>query len=217
MKYKHTPAIDDLTHLPRLAGVAFAVRCARRVYPLFNSKRYNNSVVIAISWVESHAACGGTADPGESVAVVADAFTAAGQAQTDAKRYEQAKSNASKTATIQLRRTLHTEEQVIYNYINLACAARGEYHAATAAAEAATAVLDLRQFEHIALAVKNAALAGAAVMRMEQTVRAIWLDLERLSKLSQAEKWTDTTTVPSDLFGPLWSGTSPWGTWARSD
>jgi len=185
-----TPTAEDLLELPRWARVAFAVRCGRRVQPLFTQfwpdapATYVEAIEQALTTAASMARVPTSAHDtaivshwraADAVAAAAPASPAALVAETAARAAEA----ASRAAT----------------------ARAGAPRAADAYAAARAA---------------DAAVAARTDGRAD-SIRAVWRDYECLlaaskgrlqadieSGLSREDPWTDETPVDASSVGPLW-------------
>ncbi len=187
------PTKKRIAGLPRWAQVAFAIRCARRVQPLFKAawpEAPEDDVVAveqAIHNAERQLAAYITishADHGvlntAIVAAIAAARIAESTASDSAARAAQAAIAAHAAATYAT--TAETPE------------ANGRV-ARAASAEAHTAA---------ALAATHAAHAIHDVTTYNAVGKAIRRDFETLKALSRMERWTDETRPSLESLGPLW-------------
>ncbi len=191
------PSQKEIATLPRSAQVAFAVRCARRVQPLFTffwpgaPQKNIDGVEKAISIAEQFAAGDVTAN----AANVANAAVYAANA-------------------------VYAARDAVYaaNAANAVYAAR----AAVYAANVANAVYVTRVAANVVNAVyaANAAARAAAdaankgprdknwVCLVIQEIRS---DFEKLLTAAKKEKWNDKRMIPPEFFGPMWPEGMPEG------
>lgn len=172
----------EIRKLPRLARVAFAARCARRVVGLFE-----------FAWPD--------ASPRDVAAVnrvVALAEEAARTGQVSAASVTYADTDAAYAAAAH-RHALEFDD---------ADDAAGR---AVAAARAATSVTKLSTFSAVdrtRAAADQAALAARG-FGIKSVRAAQGLDLRRLLQLADENNWNDVTLVPPEICGPLWPDGPP--------
>ncbi|HEY1190667.1 MAG TPA: hypothetical protein VGE74_23750 [Gemmata sp.] len=176
------PTDEEIEELPRWARVAFAARCARRVLPLFR-----------VSWPD--------APDKELVAVTTvieftERAAAVGEALAEsAEAAAYAATKAAVTASV----AKATAAQAIAR-----CATR----AAQAIGGAAHAyALPGSDAEATAEAVE-AAIEAAIDWVITPDARR---DFDYLSRQAEAQRWDDNTSVPPEVFGPLWPEGPPKG------
>jgi len=179
---KGIPTEQEIAQLPRLAVVAFAARCARRVQPLFDGgEPERRALQDTIQYAESegygkyipyHDACTAI----EATVAAANDNTAA-NAANDANAYA---ANAAASAAV-----------------NAANAANANANDAAKANDAA------REAAHAAIVANKAIGAYAAVQR------AIRSDFVRLMEAARRKNWTNATPVPLEFFGEMWPDGEP--------
>lgn len=176
------PFEQKIRTLPRLAQVAFAARCARRVQPLF---RYY--------WPEAPddglLAIDRAIDTAEQSAVnvweVMSQLRAHGDASSAFLAIAVAARNAAATATHAIARS-----------------------AGYTAADAAAAAVVLIGKSPPA---RMEGAADTALSAVKQAEPLILADFETLVRLARDNNWTNDTPVPQNVFGPMWpSGVPDW-------
>jgi len=187
---KHKPLVPsraEIEKLPRWARVAFAVRCARRVFPIL-CRRWPSAPTAHLQALENAVS---VAERCASASDAADVFGAAATAYTTA---------ASLESSVVL---------IASNAAGEADPDGGVYLAARAAAEAA----DVAYYAVLAdpAPVRDAsgvaATAAAAMLRVASDpsdLLFIRRDFERFRWLEKKHGWTDDTPVSPDAVGPLW-------------
>jgi hypothetical protein len=179
------PTNDEILKLPRWARVAFAARCARRVFPYFRDwkkadDKQVKAVEQAISLAENDASNGHVSAATARAADAADAAARAADADAAARAADAAAKAAAAAAGYAA---------------GYAAAARAA--AARAAASAASAA------RAAAAAAASAAAAAAYAAADAKSIRFIRSDYERLIQLSSRLHWTDETPVPPEVFDTL--------------
>jgi hypothetical protein len=179
------PTEEVISKLPRWAQVAFAARCARRVYPLLSyfGSNYDSELGErnSVYYAERRAANPSTAVTGTlslGGVVVKDYETNPGfDGNNAAAAVFHTASNALWAANASADR--------VYTWVS-----------AHAAAAAANAVLAVQQ----GLSGREAAVRSAIIR-----------DFDHLAHLAEWHHWTDDTPVPPEVFGPLWPEGPPSG------
>lgn len=178
------PTREQIAKLPMWAQVAYAARCARRVQPLFLT-----------AWPDA---------PQEPIEAIEKAITLA---------------EASSAATTASNSTSASDFRATANAAAHAAAlvdskaARAAGHAAAVAAEtAAVATPGLIVIPQPL--VDAASLTDALTVATEgaaAVITRIRNDFEVLRALAEREGWDDETTVPQQVFGPMWPEGVPKG------
>jgi len=181
-----TPTEQELRELPRLARVAFAARCARRVQALFNaswpgaSEKHLPALDKAITLAErADAAAARSAVYAAVRAAYASAKGAADDAvkACDADAYDAEAYDAAAYAVASADAVCLADA---------ACLAYAAAYAADAAGKSAA----------------DATNAANAAMRRDYAL---------LNEAAKREGWSDETPVPPEFFGPLWAEGVPEG------
>lgn len=195
------PSREEIASLPKWAIVAFAARCARRVQPLFQYfwPDAPDELILSIDRASKLAQASSENPAMASTARSAIYLTAASKANAAASAVE----TALGSATVETRNA----------------AADAAYAARNAAFAVLTAAESLKQSSYVyaaknavdsaVYAVQNAAEASAELDARIQTSLAIRHDLQTLIAAAINNKWSDSTAVPSDFFGPLWPEGTP--------
>lgn len=189
---KLVPTPSDLMGLPRKARVAFAARCARRVFPVFKlvhglpDKNWN-ALNSAIRTIENLAGGDGNANANAAADIVRVVAYAAADIARDVSEAIRDDADAG-------------------------------YAAADAARAAAYVARGTTYDDAIRDDAANAANAASASLRCLQKVvtvgtvghlTSIARDFDRLQRLAKRENWTDETPVPPSVFGPMWEDPPP--------
>lgn len=176
------PTKEEIAELPRWAKVAFAARCARRVYPLFElgwpeaPAKHKKAIIEAIEFAEKAAADATFAAP----AAADKADVVANNAYDD---------NAAAYAAYAARASADAVRTAIAANTNVAADTVDD---ATDAADAADDVAPVTNVNYIILLISH-----------------IWLDFNELYITAISNKWTDDTPLPLTFFGPLWPDGEP--------
>jgi hypothetical protein len=194
-----SPREAELRQLPRLAVVAFAARCARRVLPLFERakgmreyEKHRSAVEEAVHQAEAVAT--GTVEVAR-VATAAAAAAAATAADAKAAQYA-----ALTAATAANAAEADSANVAIHAAATAAVAGSAVSAEATAAANAAVSAVS-------AAAISNALAARARITSV--AYRAIRRDYELLLAWTQ-QGWEIETFLP-EVFGPIWPEGPPPG------
>jgi hypothetical protein len=214
------PHETDVRRLPHWAWVAFAVRCAQRVRPLFTHfrpdapKEHIDALesAITIAW---RSARSGSWNPAARSAAKAIARVANIDLNTAAVAYHAASTPA-----------------VAANLAAAAAAADAAYLAAAASTFAASTVPVVTDADAYQGSAAADAYRGAAAFSAEaaaKMVEALWGDYENLrawshgrvladrsTGLTREPRWTRSTPVDPDSLGPLWPNGEPEG-WPKAD
>lgn len=189
------PTKEEIKQLPRWARVAFAVRCAERVRPLFTHawpdapREQIDAVDRAISIAKARALNGGVGGGTATRAAGSAAGLAAGLAATP---------DVVDVGT------------AAYTAAYAAAAATSAVDAATNAADAAAG--RVAAVAHATMAADAAGRAYAACAAARRAGgNAMRGDLESLRAMAEREGWTDKTPVDADALGPLWPDGEPVG------
>lgn len=191
------PSRAEVEKLPRFARVAFAARCARRVFPILR-RCWPSAPADHLATLENAVA---VAEKCSSESGVDEAFAAAAAAYTVAN---------------------NSESYRVLVATNAACGADPNY-AVYLAARAAAEAADVAYFAVLAdpapvrVASGVAAVTAAAMLHVASDPRDLLVirrDYTRFSWLAKAHGWTDETPVSPNVVGPFWPpGRVP--RWAR--
>jgi hypothetical protein len=195
------PTREEIARLPRWARIAFAARCARRVFPLFSyqwksaPKALSDAVSLALESAEATAARKG-ANASRASAAANRATAAASSARSvEAPLAAVAVADAASAAACAARAALAdlgTDDD--YDPLTLL-------------------LLDDTSADAASAAVIAADYAGVANGHI---VAAIRRDCDIVASLTRSEHWTDNTPVPAEVFGPPWPDGPPPG-WPGSE
>jgi hypothetical protein len=186
------PSEEEIAALPRWARIAFAARCARRVWPLVLS-----------SW---------TAAPTHHLSTGKRAIIRAEQIANGADFYAQ-DGNILGTTDGASRAAFETitSDGLANDVVTIGLKTAGD--AVYAASQSGSA-------DTVANAVSNSELTITTFL-MEQSSwnqtfsstgsGVIRRDFDHLADLALWQKWTDDTPVPPEVFGPLWPEGAPAG------
>ncbi len=196
--------------LPRRACVAFAVRCARRVFPLFERWDREGKYVDAVKQANNVAdEFAGSAADDATYAAIGTGFVnreVADVASRASVATEAASAAADETVATKIHDHNHGVPRGKKAACELAAAAGNAAHAAAAAANSAA---------YAAAAAGIYAIEAAASAAANCDIAIICEDAERLYTLSREEGWEDETPVEQFVFGAMWSGETP--DWAKSE
>jgi len=188
---------DDIARLPKLARVAFAARCARRVQLLHKAGPLNGdemSVGSADRAIAISERCGETADAADYAEII-DTENVGGIYVVAATG---AAANAANAAAHAAYAAFYANDPGAGNAVAAGDDAyAAAYHAAAHAAFSAHRSSDAG-FD---------AITYAATGAIAQILR----DFELLEAAAEREHWDDDTTVSPAFFGPMWPNGAPDG------
>ena len=206
---QNVPAKGEIALLPRGAQVAFAARCARRVFPLFkayclkapkeNIARVQRAIETAENAFPLSTAPSHSLSLNSSIGAFFSSAFAAPPHETDqggthnaSARAAASAAHAATTAWLANEAVSAPAERASYASDSVSTAASG---AAYIAAEAARAINDEVR---------------------ARTIVAFQRDLEKLNTFAQKEGWDDNTQVPPEFLGEMWPDGLPQG-WPVED
>lgn len=183
---------EDLQGLPRWAGVAFVIRCARRVQPIFN-----------MSWPEA---------PVEHIKTIDAALyaseSAARNGQADLRTIGLAEAVRDVAAAYDLAVQMTTRRDVAKAHGFEDRSVSPPFANPTPFGK--SAVIATAQAIYLAnspTATRSAVFAtfhAAAFRVLVDVIAAARADFELLKSLAVSEEWTNESPVDPDLLGPLW-------------
>ncbi|HVL12719.1 MAG TPA: hypothetical protein VM529_09145 [Gemmata sp.] len=179
------PTEEEVAKLPRWARVAFAARCARRVFPL-----------LSFAWREATS---------EHRGAVGQAITVAESSATQGRTH---------TGTeLALRDSLVVAERASASSPQSPKIAVIVINAARVAAFSAKDRLSPAVENRYAATAGDLATGAASVIPLAEAAlrNNMRRDFDHLARLAEAYEWTDDTPVPPEVFGPLWSEGPPKG------
>ena len=180
------PTEEDIARLPRWMRVAFAVRCAQRVRPLYQGEN-GEAVDLAIRLSVRAAA---TANTGS----MTEASLAAGRLAAGAVDDINVAASVVEAGDHERAETLVAPVMVV-----------------RAAQQAATSVSFCSNSDAFAAESAQAAAAAArAAAKADERARPLIVrDYELMLHRSSSPRWTDDTPAPPEAFGPLWPDGEP--------
>lgn len=207
------PTEEQIAELPRVASLAFAARCARRVLPLFRqfwpdaSATHINAVDVAVLYAERFAASRPEPDLNHSfpkhVGVnyarrTAEAATVAASRRSSV---ESADAAAWAAETARCHAPDHPTGMEAASY-------------ADSAKEAADAI----RFQAVEILRSHSVESNDApdADAHARAIAAMRRDFDLLMYAAEQHQWTDDTPVPPEFFGPLWPDGEPEG-WPGED
>jgi hypothetical protein len=185
------PSHVELHRLPKLARIAFAARCARRVRPLVphhweaEPAHYFAAALRGVEIAERIAVGSEWRDQDNETLGMIDA--------------------ARKTAFHTIPMNGSTKNDVVTHSLNSSASA------AFAAADHPLSVEEAMKSANLAIAATVMLSGDCMPIDLQKGTEAIRRDFERLSDLSESYSWSDTTPVAPDVFGPMWPNGMPKG------
>lgn len=206
MPVQRPPRRDELKSLPLLSLVAFAGRCARRVYPLAQAAEFPEDLLLgmdvslkkiehkAIIWADKATAHSFLLDVGALVARVREFAADPAARVTDLTAAAAQKAVAYAVASAAAEAVFSAAETAI----EVVCFGDswGPDPAWAAASAAAKALEAAELISHA---------AGMTLIRAERR------DLELLRETAVRDRWNDRSPVRPEFFGPLWPDGEPEG------
>jgi hypothetical protein len=189
MSENGTPSFEEIATLPRWAQVAFAARCARRVFPLFTEEPL---------YAE-----------GLGIPLVRRAIDLAEQFASGSDRSEDdvEKIAAVATKVYEVSGGTNSSRAAASTALTAARAAAAAFHAR--ATDPASLDATAARIEAVAKAASSAVQqAGFFKTDAQPEIRR---DFKTVLELSMKNAWTDDTPVPPSVFGPIWPDGTPDG------
>jgi hypothetical protein len=191
------PSIEVVRELPLWVRLAFAGRCARRVWPLGMASRSHDIVVSAILCAEVTAAAGGPARAANRDQAAADARTLGDLAFAEAGKA------ASSGASFAIASAAEAAYAAACSLSSQNVHRHGPDDSLASLAAHASAV-------HALTAMRSMAASENMALQLEMRIRN---DLNSGLRLATVNGWDETTPAPPSIFGPMWEGAAP--TWWR--
>lgn len=176
-----TPTREDLLLIPRWARVAFAARCAERVYPVFTE------------WMKKRW-------PKELTSQQTEARNAIDIAVASARSGRAVKGRVVSSPLAGSMQMLSSE--MMDERATLA------YNLATLAGSTVFLTPTQDDAKHVAAIGYRTLFVGSGDDR-ELLRASMWSDYDRLLELATEESWTDECAVDPDWLGPLWPQGKP--------
>ncbi|MGF1583021.1 MAG: hypothetical protein ACFCD0_27185 [Gemmataceae bacterium] len=173
---QHTiPTQKDLESLPRWAKVAFAVQCAKLVFPVVRHEWPDVPEKHLEAWTKA-------------IGIAEQLASDGGQTQT----YAANAGNAAKA---------FYEAKAAAHAIKKETQSEGSFQAMMAGVYVAKAAAHYAQNEEDIFAAVEAAHGAAAAHSVgERFVEAVWRDFGALATAARKEEWTNNTPVPKSFF-----------------